>query len=156
MIEIYNWLINQLQTNMFSSGALIATLTGSAIYTLRNIPNYIKTTFFYFLAIEVTIKNDTDLFDDLCLWFQKEGLLHKSRRFQLYDHYKDCKNQGTISFSEGFHWFWYKGRPVFFNKTTSTQPTGMYKIPETIHLIFLFRRDKLLVSELLKSKCAEF
>ena len=150
---IYDWIVTQLQTNMFSSGAVVATVCGYVLYLLKNLPTLLKRTLIYFLAVEVTVRNNTDMFDSICLWVEKEGLLRGTRRLQLYDYYSSgySGNVGNITFSTGIHWFWYKGRPVIFYKILANRTTGMYKAPEDIVMYFLFRRDPKIVENIVES-----
>jgi len=149
VIQVYEWIVYQVQTNMFSSGAVVATLCGYAIYVLKGIPTQIKRMVIYFLSVEVLVRNNTDMFDDICLWIEKNRLLSNTRRLQLYDYYVSGYhgNVGNITFSTGLHWFWYKHRPVLFYKVLANRTTGMFKAPEDITMYFLFRRDPNIVDD---------
>ena len=135
---------------MFSSGALIAGLTGSIIYLLKETPSHIKKIFLYHLSVNVTLRNSEDLFDDFCDWVNKEKHIKNTRRFQLYDKYIDGKNETLAGFSDGYHWFMYKGLPIIFNKKTLEHQTSLYKRPEEIVLTFLFRRNNIIIDSLIK------
>ena len=150
---ILDWLLHQIQTNMFSSGAVVATICGAVLYSLKQIPYFIKRMLIYFLSIEITVRNNTDVFDDICVWIEKQGLLADTRRLQLYDYYASgySGNVGNITFSTGVHWFWYKRRPVLFYKELANRTTGMFKAPEDITMYFLFRRNPNIVDEFVAS-----
>ena len=142
----------QFQTNEFLTGAVGAGLIGGALMTLKRLAlasiKFIRSR----LIVEIHCTNDQDIYVNLQQWIAKQNTIDK-RKNELYDHFELGNNVGRISFSDGWHLFWHKKRPVLIYKGKLDNKSMSYKMPETLSLFFFGVNAHTFVDSSLRALC---
>lgn len=154
--EITTWVHLQFTNNDIFAGIIGGSVFMSGLYLLRSLPNKIWKTFIFQYTCHLIVYNEDDAFDWINEWLAIHPYAQKSRRLRLTTFWgintDDSKNEGKWSLSPGLggHLLWYKGLPLWLERTVSDGDESKYssKRREQIEIRVL-GRSSLLIRELL-------
>jgi chaperone BCS1 len=149
-----------LRTNEFATGGLVVGLAGVVVAALRNLPGQVVRFLWRQASLEVTVRNETDLFEAVEYWLSRKGATSRTRVFaakyrfgvpnltgddndDLTDHRLARKTTGLeLAPGYGYHWVWYRRRPILLSRTadqTKNSTAYSWKTRESFTLYFLGR-----------------
>lgn len=68
--QIYNYVVSQMQTNQFFSGAALSAVLLSGFYSLKSIPMYLWGRLKRLLEFHATVEQKENLFDYIDEWME--------------------------------------------------------------------------------------
>lgn len=74
--EIYNWIVEQIQTNQFFGAAAFASITAALFASLKGVPKWIWDRIMTLISYKVTIYQTDELYDYITYWIRDN---HKSK-----------------------------------------------------------------------------
>ncbi|KKL10979.1 hypothetical protein LCGC14_2550400, partial [marine sediment metagenome] len=154
--EITTWIHLQFTDNDIFAGIIGGSVFMSGLYLLRSLPNKMWKTFIFQYTCHLIIYNEDDAFDWINEWLVMHPYAKKSRRLRLTTfrgfNTDDSKDEGKWSLSPGIggHLLWYKGLPLWLERTISDGDESKYssKRREQIEIRVL-GRSSLLIRDLL-------
>jgi len=133
MIElVYQWLVEQFQTNEVLTGLIGGSTFVSLLYLCRSAP-YVALRFIkHHVTTRVTIYNDIPAFWHVTEWLGSLPYTHGTRRSRLHmNEVQDDAGQWVMSWilglAEGRHFFWHEGWPIFLEYSRQETSTAFGK-----------------------------
>ncbi len=150
--EIIAWIYLQFTDNDIFAGIIGGSVFMSGLYLLRSLPDKMWKTFIFQYTCHLIIYNEDDAFDWINEWLAIHPYAQKSRRLRLTTFWgvntDDSKNEGKWSLSPGLggHLLWYRGRPLWLERTVSDSDESKYssKRREQIEIRVLGRSSSLI------------
>lgn len=143
--EIYTWFVLQLTTNDIFAGLAGATIIGSVLVYLRQVPERVYNILRLQFTVELVIHNDDEIYYAVNEWLSSHNYAKKARRLRLTTRYNEENEERNwwMSPGMGMHLLFYCRRPILIKKIK--EDNGMIeKIKESLVLTTFGRSQKLL------------
>jgi chaperone BCS1 len=139
--------MDKLLANDIVTGLGAATVLGSVLYQLRAMPGRIYGWIMRTCTVTLSVRSSDSAFTWVEAWLAKQPYAQTTRRVQLstndnfWSEYEGP--QWMLAPGQGVHFFWWRRRPVFINRTIESTPQGG-KQTETIEFTTLGRSQDVL------------
>lgn len=141
-------LIQKLLANDIVTGLGAASIIGAVLYQLRAMPARIYDWLRRAFTVTLTVRNSDPAFTWVEAWLSKQPYAQETRRVQLSTNENAWSEQDgpqwLLSPGVGFHFFWWRRRPVFIHRERDPATPGSAKITESIEFTTLGRSQGIL------------
>lgn len=161
-MTFYEKFVQPVLQNQIATGLSATAVMGFIFYELRSFPNYIKNLFERFFIVRLRVFNSDPAFTWLELWLAAHPYTSSAKSVMLKSYGHDgsfvseddnSKVEWALSPGLGLHWFWWRGRLIWLDRTKGDLPTpseGVRRstgIIETIE-VFTFGRSQKILREI--------
>jgi chaperone BCS1 len=115
--------------NQVVTGLSFTALLGGAVYQLRSIPSLIHRATLRFMTVNLTVMSSDPAFEWIDRWLAVQPYSQKTKMMQLQaitSHTQSYRSDNespewALSLGPGTHLFWWRGRPVFLERSFITK-----------------------------------
>lgn len=135
--------------NQFASGGLLLMVIGGIAATLKSIPTKIYDFTKHQLTVGMNITDDHDAFDWVSWWFQSREYSKRMRNVDAFTPYTEGVRKMLLTPAPGFHWFFYKGRPLFISFHRTEEKKSYNKKRDESYYLWTWGRSQNFLKRLL-------
>lgn len=144
MMDIWAWVIEQVNNNEIFAGFMGLSALGGIMWLVRGLPNLLATIITRQFTVELVVHNTDSTFYWVQLWLSKQPYARRARRIQLTGDRSEDGEDWVMGLGTGNHLLTYHRSPMLVNHSVSDEESRSGFMKESYSLRTIGRSQALL------------